>query len=94
MKRSILFILMLVLTVTVFVGCRSKNEPSTTVAPTTAATMPQTMPSTEATVPETTLAPTQPSGEHPSEGTTNTIPYETDTGIIGERSVPGMRSIR
>lgn len=74
MKRSAFALSLLVLSVCLFTGCRSKQNdnstPSTTTAPTTMAT-------TEPTRPETTAAaqPTVPSGNGPideSESTANT----------------------
>lgn len=56
MKKSITIILILALTVTVFAGCRSKNDQIMT---TPTVTMPSAAPTIEPTAPSATHAPTE-----------------------------------
>ena len=88
MKKTITFLTVLVLTLSVLAGCGCRNsKPAETIAPTT---MPTTAPTTEATTMPTTM-PTQPSTEATIEDgngplSTDSTTATDDTGTGNARS--------
>ena len=91
MKRYALFALVLVLSCTLFTGCRRKEPNTGMTTPTTMPTTQTTHPTTEPTVPmtteHTTERPTDSLTEAPTEDAKNTT-TPTARGIIQD---PAMR---
>jgi hypothetical protein len=84
MKKTVPFLTVLVLTLSVLAGCGCRNSrPAATTAPTT---MPTTAPTTEATTIPTTL-PTQPSTDATIEDGNG--PLSTDSTTATDETVTG-----
>lgn len=92
MKKTIFFVLSLMAVTGLFAGCRGKNEPETTVAPTSVATAPTTMPTTAPTEPQHTQPSTEEETLMPSESTAESTGTE-NTDIVG-RNRTVMPNIR
>lgn len=92
MKKTITFLMVLVLTLSVLAGCGCRNsKPAATTAPTT---MPTTVPTTEATTIPTTMA-TEPSTDATIEDgngplSTDSTTATDETGSGNARSRGGM----
>ena len=84
MKKTLTFMTVLVLTLSVLAGCGCRNsKPAATTAPTT---MPTTVPTTEATTVPTTMA-TEPSTEATIEDGNG--PISTEETNADARMIPG-----